>query len=318
MIRRNDHRTDLIDVPERRVLSITNFELRKVAGDKLSLDGYASTFNQPYQLYGGPAAGGWDEEVDPAAFNVTLREKPDLHLLINHEGMPLARTKSGTLLLSTDKKGLRAQAPNLDRRDPDVQRLEVKMERGDMDEMSFAFRVKQQAWNEDYTHRTLQEVSLHKGDVSVVNFGANPTTSAQLRSLMKQLSALDLAKLSKARRTSKRAATEPDDDPIALAQAVDACLDQAQALFGTVDALTLPEPVQQGFGLITAAEESIDALLELLGGVDPDDDDERGAPQGELAQIRKIQETLAKIIPNSSPVKSRRTLSVADAIKLSN
>jgi hypothetical protein len=68
-----------------------------------------------------------------------------------------------------------------------VQRLETKMERGDMDEMSFAFRVKADKWSDDDTERTLTEVSLHKGDVSVVNFGANPATSAQLNSMQEAL-----------------------------------------------------------------------------------------------------------------------------------
>ncbi|MFJ5644051.1 HK97 family phage prohead protease [Streptomyces sp. NPDC093223] len=172
-------RHQLRDSPERRSIAATGFELR-TQGDGLTLTGYASVFNNGYEVLGGPPYG-WTERVDPGAFDVTLRAKPDLHLLINHEGMPLARTKSGTLQLSTDSKGLLVEA-SLDRRDPDVQRLETKMERGDMDEMSFAFRVKGDAWSDDDTERTLTEVSLHKGDVSVVNFGANPATSAQLNS----------------------------------------------------------------------------------------------------------------------------------------
>jgi HK97 family phage prohead protease len=140
-------------------------------------------------MYGGPASGGWIEQLDRRAFDETLGEKPDLHLLINHEGMPLARTKSGTLDLSVDRKGLKVTA-RLDRSDPDVQRLEAKMRRGDMDEMSFAFRVKDQKWaatpefkDDEYALRTITKVSLHKGDVSVVNFGANPTTHAEIKSI---------------------------------------------------------------------------------------------------------------------------------------
>ena len=68
----------------------------------------------------------------------------------------------------------------LDRSDPDVQRLEPKMLRGDINEMSFAFRVKQQEWSQGDTVRRIREVDIDKGDVSVVNFGANPATSAQL------------------------------------------------------------------------------------------------------------------------------------------
>ena len=184
-------RHQLRDAPERRSIAADGFELRG-KGDGLALTGYASVFNNGYEVLGGPPYG-WTERVDPGAFDVTLAAKPDLHLLINHEGMPLARTKSGTLQLSTDSKGLLVEA-SLDRRDPDVQRLETKMERGDMDEMSFAFRVKADQWSDDDTERTLTEVSLHKGDVSVVNFGANPATSAQLNSAadaLEVLAALD-------------------------------------------------------------------------------------------------------------------------------
>lgn len=180
-------RHQLREAPERRSISAEAFELRGT-GDKLALTGYASVFGNGYDVLGGPPYG-WTERVDKRAFDATLAAKPDLHLLINHEGMPLARTKSGTLRLSTDSKGLLVEA-DLDRRDPDVQRLETKMERGDMDEMSFAFRVKADKWSDDDTERTLTEVSLHKGDVSVVNFGANPATSAQLNSLSAALDVL--------------------------------------------------------------------------------------------------------------------------------
>lgn len=155
--------------------------------DTLTLTGYASTF-QPYEMYGGPSAGGWIEQLDRHAFDKTLREMPDLHLLINHKGEPLARTKSGTLSLSVDTGGLKVVAL-LDRSDPDVQRIEPKMRRGDMDQMSFAFRVRNQTWeaaagfNDPQSLRTILDVNLEHGDVSVVNFGANPTTSASIRSL---------------------------------------------------------------------------------------------------------------------------------------
>lgn len=181
-------RSELVDVRETRSVDATEFEIR-AEGDNLTLTGYASVFDKGYDIYGGPDKGGWTEFVAVGAFDKTLRAKPDLHLLINHEGMPLARTKSGTLRLSTDSKGLHTEA-DLDRADPDVQRLETKMKRGDMDEMSFAFRVLGQNWEDDDTKRTLTEVSLHKGDVSVVNFGANPATSASIRSIQEVFDAL--------------------------------------------------------------------------------------------------------------------------------
>jgi hypothetical protein len=47
--------------------------------------------------------------------------------------------------------------------------------------MSFAFRVIRQKWNEGRTERTLTELSLADGDVSVVTYPAYPTTSVEAR-----------------------------------------------------------------------------------------------------------------------------------------
>src|SRR5664279_1062397 len=182
--------------PERRSLSLP-FEVRAGTGNDLKLTGYASVFDNAYAIMGGPPHG-FDEIVDRAAFDTTLKGKPDLHLLINHAGMPLARTKSGTLRLSTDSKGLLVDA-SLDRRDPDVQALEIKMERGDIDEMSFAFRTLRDSWNADETERRLLEVSLDKGDVSVVNFGANPATSTELSRALRALSSAPAGALAEIR-----------------------------------------------------------------------------------------------------------------------
>lgn len=196
---------EVTDAPEHRSIPIDTFDLEDSSEDTLVIKGYASTF-QPYEMYGGPSNGyGWIEQIDRGAFERTLKESPDLHLLINHEGLPLARTKSGNLDLSVDNHGLHVVA-RLDRSDPDVQRLEPKMRRGDMDEMSFAFRVKGQKWestpefkDDPEALRTITEVSLHKGDVSVVNFGANPTTSVSIDRALAALATCDKRELAELR-----------------------------------------------------------------------------------------------------------------------
>lgn len=70
------------------------------------------------------------------------------------------------------------------------------------------------------------------------------------------------------------------DDMATLCQAADAALDQALLLFAAVDAASLPPEVQQGIALVTAAEESIDSMLEAMNIPDPDDpaDQSAGAP----------------------------------------
>lgn len=230
-------RHQLRDSPERRGIATGEFELRS-AGGQLVLTGYASVFDKPYEVLGGPPYG-WTERVDRGAFDETLAAKPDLHLLINHEGMPLARTKSGTLRLATDSTGLHVEA-SLDPSDPDVQRLNPKMARGDMDEMSFAFRVKRDEWSNDDSQRLLTEVSLHKGDVSVVNFGANPATSAQMNSVG---AALDyLADLDPERGLAElRSGNSFDSDRLTRARDAVLALHRSMAPQPTVHRLTIAE-----------------------------------------------------------------------------
>jgi HK97 family phage prohead protease len=140
------------------------------------LHGYATTFGTTYDL------GMFKERVNRSAFDRTLSNGPDVRLLIDHEGQPLARTRSGTLTLTPDDKGLQVHAP-LDPSDPDVQRLLPKMRRGDLDQMSFAFRVPDggDSWSEDFSLRDLNEINLSGGDVSVVTYPANPDTTVSVR-----------------------------------------------------------------------------------------------------------------------------------------
>ena len=174
-------RADLIDIPERRSVPITEFDVKEKNGIA-SVEGYASIFGKGYDIAGGPDVGGWTEYVNRAAFDTTLKAKPDVVLLENHTGGPLARTSAGNLTLGTDSTGLLSRAV-LDLRDPQAKSVYVKLDQGNYNEMSFAFRVKANTWTEDDTVRSLDEVSLHKGDVSIVNFGANPYTSVGLRSM---------------------------------------------------------------------------------------------------------------------------------------
>lgn len=174
---------------ERRSLAVDDFQIRATGKDSLTLKGYASVFEHGYDIRGGPDAGGFTEIIDRRAFDQTLKQNPDVQLLVNHDGTPLARTKSGTLTLSTDTKGLHVEA-SLDPTSPTVQVIRSAMERRDMDEMSFAFRPIRQHYDEEASVRRLLEVNIHKGDVSVVNYGASDATSAQLRTVTEALEVL--------------------------------------------------------------------------------------------------------------------------------
>jgi HK97 family phage prohead protease len=146
-------------------------------GTGLHLTGYASLTGVPYEV--NDMFGSYTETVQRGAFKKALREKDDTRLLVNHEGIPIARTKSGTLKLSEDEQGLHVDAPSLDGESPLVQTVRSAMKRGDLDQMSFAFQATRQEWNEDYSQRTIREVRLF--DVSVVTYPASPSTEASLR-----------------------------------------------------------------------------------------------------------------------------------------
>ena len=168
-------------------LHVADCELRAADSGAIEFHGYATVYDEWYPVGGGPERGGWNEIVAAGAAARTLNAKPDVRLLVNHDGLPLARTRSGTLHLDEDKRGLIVSAPSLDAANPLVQQVRSAMERGDVDEMSFAFRVTRQEWNDDYTERTIREfdLSVSGADVSIVTYPANPATVAQLRAAAK-------------------------------------------------------------------------------------------------------------------------------------
>jgi HK97 family phage prohead protease len=158
---------------ERRTFTVRDIETREAEDGAMRLSGYAAVFNDASV----PLP--FSERIAPGAFRKTLSETPDVRLLINHEGLPLARTKNGTLTLSEDEVGLRFDADLPDT--TEARDLWTLIQRGDVDQMSFAFRVIRQKWSADRTERTLTEVSLADGDVSVVTYPAYPTTTVEAR-----------------------------------------------------------------------------------------------------------------------------------------
>jgi len=153
-------------------------EIRFIAGAKPVIEGHAAVFNTKSHDMG------FREIIMPGAFTEAVMHD-DVRFLLEHEGLPLARTKSGTLRLAEDQKGLAFRA-ELDPDDPDVQRLLPKIKRGDVSEMSFGFRIKNRQTDEKLSLedgemvRTLIKVSLF--DVSAVTSPAYPGTDLQSRS----------------------------------------------------------------------------------------------------------------------------------------
>jgi HK97 family phage prohead protease len=161
---------------ERRTFEMARLEVRQAAGgaSDMTLEGWAATTGQWYEVFP------FEEMIAGGAFKRTLGEDPDVSLLISHSGLPLARTRARTLDLSEDSRGLHVVA-RLDPHDETSVAVARKLSRGDLDgQMSFGFTATGQSWNEDYTRRTIQAVSLHRGDVSIVVQGANPFTTSTI------------------------------------------------------------------------------------------------------------------------------------------
>lgn len=153
-------------------------ETRNNDDGTIHLSGYATTWESSYEVAGGPPWG-WTETIARGSADKSLTERDDVRFLRNHEGLPLARTKSGTMTLTADDLGLFVDVPSLDLRNPSSQELHSALERGDVDQMSFAFMALRQEWNAEYTERRITEVRLF--DVSAVTYPANEATIIGLR-----------------------------------------------------------------------------------------------------------------------------------------
>lgn len=152
----------------------TPFEIREDEGS-IKVSGYAAVFNEETVI-----GGMFREVIRPGAFTDAVG-RDDVVFLVNHDGLPLARTRSGTLKLKEDDKGLRIDSV-LDFDDPDVKQIVPKMKRGDLDKMSFAFLPVRQEWDEseELPLRSITEAKLF--DVSIVTTPAYDGTEIGLRS----------------------------------------------------------------------------------------------------------------------------------------
>ena len=144
--------------------------------DTLLFTGYASVFNKPYGVR--DSKGMYNETIKQGAFKKTLQEQDDVRFLVNHDGIPLARTSSGTLQLEEDDYGLFVKA-ELDPSNPTVAEVASAMKRGDLNEMSFAFAAIKDNFDNAGENREVNEARLF--DVSVVTYPANPWAGAKLR-----------------------------------------------------------------------------------------------------------------------------------------
>jgi uncharacterized protein len=150
-------------------VNTSEFEVRETP-DGMTFTGYAAVFNSASE----PLP--FIERIAPGAFRRSLRDRSDIKLLWNHDtGEVLASTRSGSLRLYEDEKGLRVEAELANTsRGRDTAEL-IRTQR--VDAMSFGFTVPPggDEWNEDGSERTVKSVRLF--EVSIVAFPAFTATA---------------------------------------------------------------------------------------------------------------------------------------------
>lgn len=155
----------------------------RAADESMTVDGYATTFNQPYMLYDSPTYKVY-EQVAPTAFDGC--DMSDVIMQYDHEGRVFARNKNGTLALNVDGIGLKITA---DLGGTDIGRqLYQEIKGGYTDKMSFGFLVAEDQRKSDYNSETGVEIVTRTitkikklYDVSAVSIPANDMTSISAR-----------------------------------------------------------------------------------------------------------------------------------------
>lgn len=136
-------------------------------------------YNAPYSVR--DLFGEFEETMMPGVAASVLADA-DCRFLVNHDGLPLARTLSGTLALNDTPEALNFSAI-LDSRSSVANDLVVAIQRGDVSQMSCGFVVADDTWSEDWTQRSIYRFD-ELLDVSAVTYPASPTTSIDIANRM--------------------------------------------------------------------------------------------------------------------------------------
>lgn len=156
-------------------------EIRDTDSTDMVVEGYATTFNQPYELYRDNDLV-INEQVDARAFDDANTQ--DVIFQMNHEGRVYARTRNNTLEITPDEKGLFIKADLSGTEEG--RKLYEEIKGGYLDRMSFGFTVA-----EDRTEKTAEEPRTYLRtitkigrlfDVSAVSIPANDFTEISARS----------------------------------------------------------------------------------------------------------------------------------------
>lgn len=147
-------------------------ERRKFFDTDYYVEGYATTFNQPYEL-----CYGIREQIAPDVLDGA--DLSDVIFQYDHEGMVFARNRAGNLHIASDSHGIFVAA-DLGRTE-DARRLYEAIAAGLVDRMSWAFTVAEEIWDNDNDLRTITKVKK-VFDVSAVSIAANDATAISARS----------------------------------------------------------------------------------------------------------------------------------------
>lgn len=173
-----------IDSREYRKIDTANIETRKGDSGEMIVEGYATTFNQPYELMRAKDVV-VNEQVDANAFDET--DMSDTIMQYDHEGRVFARVKNGTLRLEPDEHGLKVTA---DLGGTEIGRqLFEEINGGYTNKMSFGFTVtgeKKQRSKDEAGNTVILRTITKVGrlfDVSAVSLPANDATEISSRSI---------------------------------------------------------------------------------------------------------------------------------------
>ena len=169
---------------EYRIINAAAMEIREEQDGRKVVEGYATTFDEEYKLWGDERYQVL-ESVDGNAFKDT--DMGDVIMQYDHEGPVFARTGNGTLKLEADSHGLKVTA-DLGGTERGRQLFE-EIRGGYTNKMSFAFTV---AADERLTtrdadgHITVLRTITKIGklyDVSAVSLPANDATEISARTI---------------------------------------------------------------------------------------------------------------------------------------
>ena len=174
-----------INEREYRRIEIASLETKKAENGEMIVEGYATTFNQPYTLYD-DGEYRLMEEIDRNAFGET--DMSDIIMQYDHEGRVFARTGNRTLEVAPDEKGLHIRA-RLNGTEIGRQLFE-EIEGGYTTKMSFGFKVgkDERTTERDQVNRKTTVYRKITGikklyDVSAVSMPANDATEISARNL---------------------------------------------------------------------------------------------------------------------------------------